>query len=49
MMRGTVKKKIIKKDYCEIERMKKEPMAGKNLVKFIEKENIKRRMEKFEH
>ena len=49
MMRGTVKKKIIKKDYCEAERESPKPLAGKELVKFLEKENIKRRMEKFDH
>ena len=50
MMRGTVKKKIVKKDYCEVDNSKMdEPLTGKKLVKYLEKENIKKRMDKFAH
>ena len=49
MMRGTVKKKVVKKDYVEIEKNQKEPESTRKLVKQLEKENIKRRLEKFDH
>jgi hypothetical protein len=49
MMKGTVKNKIVKKDYVEIEKNQKEPESTRKLVKQLEKENIKRRLEKFDH